>query len=282
MSDKKTALRLAKNKVFKFIVVLFSLGSIIPLLFILLYIFKKGIGVINWKFLVGLPKPPGVTGGGIANAIVGTLMLILVASLFAIPLGVSGGVFLSEYRKSKLAYFTRLSVEILQGIPSIVIGIIAYLWVVKPMGKFSAFSGGIALGMIMLPMVVRSSEEVLKLVPRTLKEASLALGIPYHRTILRVAVPSALPGIVSGVLLGIARIAGETAPLLFTAFGNQFMNWNLFKPVNSLPLLIFNYAMSPYDEWQRAAWGASVILVIIVLLGNIISRMIVNKWKTRF
>ncbi|MBC7189484.1 phosphate ABC transporter permease PstA, partial [Candidatus Aerophobetes bacterium] len=201
---------------------------------------------------------------------------------FAVPLGVLAGIYLSEHKKGKLSYLARLCVEILQGIPSIVIGIIAYLWIVVPMRTFSALSGGIALGIMMLPVIVRTTEETLKMIPDTLKEASLALGVPYARTITKVIVPAGLSGIITGVLISIARIAGETAPLLFTAFGNPFMNLNIFKPVNSLPLLIFNYATSPYTEWHKVAWGASFVLVVIVLSLNLITKMVARKWKVQF
>ena len=175
-----------------------------------------------------------------------------------------------------------LCVEVLQGIPSIVIGIIAYIWVVKPMGTFSALSGGAALAIMMLPVIVRSTEETLNLIPDTLREASLSLGVPYYSTVLKVVLPAGISGILTGILLSVARIAGETAPLLFTAFGSPFMNYNLLKPINSLPLLIFNYATSPYPEWHSLAWGASLVLVTFVLAANIISKMFSRKWKIQF
>jgi phosphate transport system permease protein len=173
-------------------------------------------------------------------------------------------------------------VEILQGIPSIVIGIIAYVWIVMPLRTFSAVSGGIALGIMMLPIIVRSTEETLKLIPESLKEASLALGVPYYKTILKVIVPAGLSGIVTAVIISIARVAGETAPLLFTAFGNPFMNLNILKPVNSLPLLVFNYAASPYPEWHALAWGASLVLAVFVLALNVFAKVLTKKWKVQF
>jgi phosphate transport system permease protein len=282
MVEKSIKVRIAKNKIFKFIVYLLSFLTLAPLFLILFFVFQKGLRVINWNFLTQLPKPVGVEGGGIFNAIIGTLFLIIIASCIAVPLGMTAGIYLSEYRRTKLSYITRITVDILYGTPSIVIGIIAYLWIVVPMRKFSALSGGIALGLMMLPIVVRNTEEVLKLIPDYLKEASLSLGVPHYKTILKVVVPAGIPGIISGILLGISRIAGETAPLLFTAFGNPFLTFNIMKPMNSLPLLIFNYAMSPFEEWQTIAWGASVILIIIVLAGNIISRLVVAKWKVQF
>ena len=282
MADKSAGIRIIKDKIFNSVVYLLSFLSLAPLILILFFVFQKGLRVINWNFLTSLPKPVGVEGGGISNAILGTFILIAIASCIAIPLGITAGIYLSEFRRTRISYVTRIAVDILYGTPSIVIGIIAYLWVVVPMRKFSALSGGIALGLMMLPLVVRNTEEVLKLIPAYIKEASLALGVPYYKTVLKVVLPAGFPGIVSGILLGISRIAGETAPLLFTAFGNPFMNLNIFKPINSLPLLIFNYAMSPYEDWQSIAWGASVVLILIVLTGNIISRLVVKKWKVQF
>ncbi len=274
--------RLIKDRIFELVVIAFSLAALVPLFVILVYVFKKGLPVINWSFLTHLPKPVGVKGGGVANALVGTSFLVLIASVTSIPLGIWAGIYLSENKNSPISEFVRVSVDVLQATPSIVVGILAYIWLVKPIGHFSALSGGVALGIMMLPMVVRSTEEVLNLVPHYLKEASLALGVSYPRTVLKVLLPSGIPGIVSGILLGVSRVAGETAPLLFTAFGNQFMNWNILKPMNALPLLIFNYAMSPYEEWKRLAWGASVLLILLVMVGNIISRMVSEKWKVKF
>ncbi len=275
-------LRLIKDRLFMGIVLLLSFAMIAPLLLILWYIFKNGIAVISWDFLTGLPKPMGEPGGGIINALAGSLMLIAAASLTAIPVGVAAGIYLSEHRSGQLAGAVRLCVEILQGIPSIVIGIIAYAWVVVSMGSFSGFAGGIALAIMMLPVIVRATEETLKLIPESLREASLALGVPYGRTVLKVIVPAGLSGILTGVLLGIARIAGETAPLLFTAFGSPFMNLNIFKPVDSLPQMIFNYATSPYPEWHARAWGASLVLVAFVLGINFCAKVLAGKWKVRF
>ncbi len=279
---KGIKLRIFKDRLFRSAVYALSLLSLTPLFLILLYIFKRGLRVINWEFLTRLPRPVGVENGGIANAIVGTLILVFLASLLSIPPGIWAGIYLAENKNSKLAEAGRTAVDVLQGTPSIVVGIIAYLWIVKPMGRFSALAGGVALAIMMLPVVVRSTEEVVKLIPPYLKEAAFALGASYPKTILRVVLPAALPGIVSGVLLAVSRVAGETAPLLFTAFGNQFMNYNILKPVNALPLVIFNYAMSPYEEWKRLAWGASVVLILLVLAGNLISRTVVKKWKVRF
>jgi phosphate transport system permease protein len=282
MATGHISLRIFQDKLFKVLVIGFSFASILPLLFILFYIFKNGIAVINWQFLTELPKPVGETGGGISNAIIGTVMLVIISSICSIPLGIAAGIYLSEHKQGKLSYAVRLCVEILQGIPSIVIGIIAYVWIVMPLRTFSAVSGGIALGIMMLPIIVRSTEETLKLIPESLKEASLALGVPYYKTIMKVIVPAGLSGIVTAVIISIARVAGETAPLLFTAFGNPFMNLNILKPVNSLPLLVFNYAASPYPDWHALAWGASLVLAVLVLTLNVIAKVLTKKWKVQF
>jgi len=261
------------------LIIIFAFLITIPLFLIIGYIFKAGISTINWNFITNIPKPVGEIGGGIANALIGSLIIVGVAALMAIPIGIMCGIYLSENRNSKLAYWSRLAVDILQGVPSIVIGIVVYFWIVKPLGGFSAFSGSVALAIMMLPIVVRSTEETLKLLPDSLKEAALALGIPYHRVILNVIVPCGISGILSGVILSVARIAGETAPLLFTAFGNPYLAADIRKPMASLPWLIFNYATSPYDEWRNLAWGASLILLTWVLLLNIFTKVITRKWK---
>jgi phosphate transport system permease protein len=282
MKEPSIRRRIICDKSFKIVIILLTLCSILPMLFILFFIASKGISVINWRFLTELPKPVGEIGGGISNAIIGTLILIGIGSAFSIPVGILAGTFLSENRKGRLASITRLCVETLQGVPSIVIGIIAYIWLVVSMGSFSAFSGGLALGMMMLPVIITATEETLKLIPESLREASLALGVSYPRTILKVIVPAGVSGLVAGVLLSIARVAGETAPLLFTAFGSPFMNLNILKPINSLPLMIFNYATSPYPEWHTLAWGASFILIVFVLGLNLFTKVVTRRWKVQF
>ena len=209
-------------------------------------------------------------------------MLIGIGTAFFVPVGILAGIFLSENRKGKLASLTRLCVETLQGVPSIVIGIIAYIWLVVSMGSFSALSGGVALGLMMLPVIITATEQTLKLIPGSLKEASLALGVSYPRTILKVILPAGVSGIVTGILLSIARVSGETAPLLFTAFGSPFLNLNVLKPINSLPLMIFNYATSPYPEWHTLTWGASFILIILVLGLNLFTKVVTKRWKVQF
>lgn len=271
--------RKLKDNIFRGAIFFFSLLLAIPLILILFYLFKEGVTSINWEFLVNLPKPVGETGGGIANAIVGTLELIIVASIAAIPVGIAIGIFITEFHKNKLTYFVKLSVDILQGTPSVVIGMIAYLWIVRTMGTFSALSGGIALSIMMLPIIISSTEETLKLLPSSLKESSYALGVPYYSTIIRIVLPSALSGILTGIMLSLARIAGETAPLLFTAFGSPFLNFDITKPISSLPHVIFTYATSPYTEFHSLAWGASFILILFVLLMNISAKLIARKWR---
>ncbi|HEU5052431.1 MAG TPA: phosphate ABC transporter permease PstA [Hanamia sp.] len=271
-----------KSIFFKGLVITATVISTLPLLLILFYIFKQGVASINWQFLTSLPKPVGEPGGGVSNALVGSILILLVACVIAIPLSIIIGIYLSEERKSKLSYYCRLSVDVLQGIPSIVIGIIIYEWVVRPMGGFSALSGSVALALMMLPSIIKATEETLKLLPESLKEASLALGVPYYKTILKVIVPTGLSGIFTGVILSIARVIGETAPLLFTAFGNPFMTTNVLKPMSSLPLIIFNYATSPYDDWHQLAWGASMVLILMILILNIITKILQRKWKVQF
>jgi len=282
MMERQIYKRILKDRLFKGTIILLSFLTTLPLFLILFHLIKNGISSLNLEFLFNLPKPVGEKGGGIANAILGTFILILISSFLSIPIGISVGIYLSENKDKKLSRIASLVVDILQGIPSIVLGIIAYLWIVKPMGHFSAFSGGIALAIMMLPVIIKSTEETLKLVPESLKEAGLSLGAPYYKIVLFVILPSGLSGIITGVLLGVSRIAGETAPLLFTAFGNPYMNLNIFKPIESLPHLIYNYAKSPFSEWHQKAWSAAFILILIVFTLNILSKLVVKRWKVRF
>jgi phosphate transport system permease protein len=282
MTGNNTGWRLFKDSFFKGLIILLAFISMLPLLLILYHITVNGISVINWDFISQLPRPIGEAGGGVFNSIVGSIMLIILSSVLSVPFGIAAGIYLSEKSQGKMAQAIQLSVVVLQGTPSIVIGIIAYIWVVGPFQSFSALSGGIALSIMMLPVIIKSTEETLKLMPYSLKEASLALGVPYYKTILKVILPTGLSGILTGILLSVARITGETAPLLFTAFGNQFMNYNVLKPIDSLPYRIFYYAMSPYPEWHTFAWGASFILVVVVLSFNLIARGIAIKWKVQF
>lgn len=277
--QKRLSFRLIKNRIFKGVIFFLAFLITVPLFAIIFYVLKTGISKISWHFITNIPKPVGETGGGIANALIGSLMIVLVSAIIAIPIGILCGIYLSENRSGRLSYWSRLAVDVLQGTPSIVIGIVIYFWIVKPSGGFSALSGSAALAIMMLPIIIRSTEETLKLLPSSLKEAGLALGLPYHKVMLRIIVPCGFSGILSGAMLSVARVAGETAPLLFTAFGNPYIATNLLKPMQSLPLLIFNYATSPYDEWHDLAWGASLILLIWVLLLNITTKLITKKWK---
>jgi len=279
--EAKIGFRNVKSMIFKSVVVFFAFVITIPLIIILLYIIKQGAGQVNWHFLSNVPAPVGEKGGGIANALLGTLLMVVMASIVAIPVGMLTGIYLSENPGTKLAYYSGLCVDILQGVPSIVVGIVVYFWIVKPLGTFSAISGSVALAIMMLPIVIRSTEQTLRLLPASLKEAALSLGVPYHRVILKVIVPCGFAGILSGITLSIARIIGETAPLLFTAFGNPYLSGAVTKPMESLPHLIFTYATSPYDDWHDLAWGASFILLVFVLVLNIFTKVITRKWKVQ-
>ena len=276
----KIKYRIGKSGAFQALTILLACSCVIPLIAILAYIIRAGVTKINWSFITNIEKPVGEIGGGVAHALVGSLIIILMAAIIAVPVGILCGIYLGENRNSKLAYWSRLSVDILQGVPSIVIGIVVYIWLVKPFG-YSAISGSIALAIMMLPIVVKSTEETLKLLPDNIKEAAYALGMPFHRVILKVIIPCGISGILSGVMLSVARIAGETAPLLFTAFGCQFLTTDVRKPMETLPHLIFKYAISPYNDWKDLAWGASLILLIFVLLLNFFTRLITRKWKVQ-
>jgi len=248
------------------------------LFFILGYITYHGFAALNWDFFTKLPKPVGETGGGMANAIVGTVKLLFLASLIGVPIGFLGGVYLSEYgRKNTLGFLIRYAADILNGIPSIVMGIFAYTIVVLPMGHFSTVAGGVALGIMMIPIAVRSAEEFLKLVPDSIREAGLALGLSEWKVVSLLVVPTALRGIVTGIMLDLARVAGETAPLLFTAFSNRFWSRGWLEPIASLPVMIYTYAIAPYDDWHRQAWAAGMVLLMLVLGANLLSRLILHR-----
>ncbi len=285
--------RMLKNRLFTAGMIALSALAVAPLVFILAYIVIRGASSINWTFLTSLPAPVGESGGGIANALLGTGISVAIAAAISIPPGVVAGVFLSEKsavgavphrgkRAARLGALTRFSMETLMGVPSIVIGIVAYAWVVKPLGHFSALSGGVALSMIMLPVIALTTEETLRLIPSTLKEAAFALGVPYRRVIWKVIVPAGMSGIVTGALLAVARGAGETAPLLFTSFGSPFLTANPLGPMASLPLTVFTYATSPYPQWHDLAWGASFVLLVFILSLNLITKLVTSRWKIRF
>jgi len=250
--------------------------ALVPLFLILGHLLIRGMTALDLNFFTQLPKPVGEPGGGMANAIVGTLILIALACVLGLPVGILAGMYLAEYGEHKLGWTIRFAADVLNGVPSIVIGIFAYTLVVVPMKGFSAYAGGLALGVMMIPVVTRTTEEIVRLVPHSLREASLALGVPVWRTTLKVVMRTARAGIVTGVLLAIARIAGETAPLLFTAFGNRFWHQSLAQPIASLTVQIYTYAISPFEDWQRQAWGGAVVLIGLVLLSSLAVRLLVR------
>ena len=237
----------------------------------------KGATSLHWSFFTQLPAPVGEIGGGIANAIVGTGKLLLLAALIGIPVGLLGAVYLAEFASSTSAFFIRYATDLLNGVPSIVIGIFAYTVIVLPMHHFSALAGGFALGVMMVPIILRSCEEFLRNVPRSLREGSMALGASKWRTIARVVIPAASSGILTAILLSLARVAGETAPLIFTAFGNQFWPHGLNQPTAALPVVIYNYALSPYDDWHRQAWAAGLVLILLVVATNVLTRLLLQR-----
>ncbi len=271
-----------KDRVFFIIIIALSVITLIPLILILYYITVNGVSFLSIDLLTKLPKATGEAGGGIANAIIGSVIIVFFSALIAIPIGILSGIYLSEHTESRLGQFARVAVDVLQGVPSIILGIIAYVWLVIPMGGFSAISGSIALSMMMLPLIIKNTEETLRLIPYSVKEAAYSLGVPYYKVVLKVVLPAGLSGILTGVLIGIARITGETAPLLFTAFGNPFTELNPLKPMETIPHIIFTYATSPYTDWQNIAWGASFILVSFVLILNLIAKVVASKWKVKF
>ncbi|HVP38989.1 MAG TPA: phosphate ABC transporter permease PstA [Candidatus Saccharimonadales bacterium] len=251
--------------------------ALVPLISILAFIVSQGARAINLDFFIRLPKPVGEAGGGMANAILGTLELVGLACVLGLPVGILGGAFLSEYGNSPLAPAARFTADVLSGVPSIVVGVFVFALVVRPMHGFSAFAGGVALAILMVPTVMRTTEELMRLVPGSLREAALALGVSHWRTVLLVVLQNARGGIVMGVMLAIARIAGETAPLLFTALGNRFWSFELNQPIAALPMQIFTYAISPFDDWHRQAWAGALVLVVLVLAVNLVARVAVRQ-----
>jgi phosphate transport system permease protein len=254
--------------------------AVAVLFFILGYLVYHGGTSINWAFFTRLPAPVGEIGGGMANAIVGSAKLLFLASLFGVPIGFFGGIYLSEFSNSSVAFVVRYAADLLNGVPSIVIGIFAYALVVLPFKHFSTLAGAFALGLMMIPITLRSTEEFLHSVPRALREGSMALGASKWRTIMSVVVPAAYRGIMTAILLALARVAGETAPLLFTAFGNRYWSPGVSQPTASLPVMIFTYAISPYDDWHRQAWAAGLVLLALILIVNIFARAILSRGGT--
>jgi len=246
--------------------------AVLPLLFILGTLLTRGAGSLNLDFFVKTPVPAGESGGGVLHAIVGTLLMVGMACVLGLPIGIGAGIYASEWPGTRLARATRFIADVLNGTPSIVIGVFAWTFIVARQGHFSGFAGSAALAVIMIPMVMRTTEEMVKLVPQSLREAALALGFPRWRTSLKVVLPSCLPGIVTGVLLAVARVSGETAPLLFTALGNDYLRADLRQPLAALPLVVYKYATGPYDDWHRLAWAAALVLILLVLLLSLASR----------
>jgi phosphate transport system permease protein len=251
--------------------------ALVPLAFVLFYVVSQGISSVNVDFFTRMPKPVGEPGGGMANAIVGTLILAGLGSLLAVPVGVLSGIYMSEYAGTRLSAIIRFAADTLNGVPSIVIGVFVYGIAVLPFKQFSAMAGGVALGIMMIPIISRTTEELLLLVPGTMREGALALGATRARAVFTVVLPAALPGIITGIVLALARIAGETAPLLFTAFNNRFFNTNLRQPISSLTVQIYAYASSPYEDWHRQAWAGALVLVTIVFLCSIFARLATRR-----
>jgi phosphate transport system permease protein len=265
--------RRVANTLMVAIMYLAAVLATLPLVLILYHLVRQGTAALSLDFFTRMPAPPGTAGGGLANAIIGTLILIGLASAVGLPVGIGAGLYLAEHRGTRLATVTRFLSDVLNGLPSIVMGIFAWQFLVRPFGGFSAMSAGVALGAMMIPLVTRATEEMIRLVPVSLREAALALGYSQARTSLSIVLRTAMPGIVTGALVAVARIAGETAPLLFTAFGNQFWSTALDEPIDALPLRIFYYATSPYDEWISLAWAGALVLIGIVLVISVVARV---------
>jgi phosphate transport system permease protein len=248
-----------------------------PLIAIFGYLVYRGVGSINWAFLTQTPRPVGEAGGGMANAIVGSVFILSLASLLGVPVGVGAGIYLAEYGSNRFGDAIRFTADVLNGVPSIVIGIVAYSMVVLYQKHFSALAGGVALAIMMIPTITRTTEEMLRLVPQALREAAYGLGVSRWRTTLSITLRTATSGVITGIMLAFARVAGETAPLLFTAFGNQFWNLKVSEPTAALPLQIFNYAISPYDEWHKQAWAGALVLIILIVTAVAAVRLAVRR-----
>ncbi len=270
-------MRKLKSNVIVFLCGAAVVAALVPLAMILFYVVSHGAAAMNWAFFTEMPRPVGEPGGGMANAIAGTLLLIGIAGFIAVPIGILAGVHLAEYGGTRFAFAVRFAADVLNGVPSIVIGIFAYGLVVLPVHRFSALAGGFALSIMMVPIVTRTTEELLRLVPSGLREGALALGATRTRAMFTVILPAALPGILTGILVALARIAGETAPLLFTAFNNRFWSTSLTQPIASLTVQVFTYAISPYAEWHRQAWAGAFILVSLILILSIVARLITRR-----
>jgi phosphate transport system permease protein len=265
------------SKVVVWLCALAVVVALVPLAFILFFVVKQGVMALNVDFFTRMPVPVGEAGGGIANAIVGTMMLIALGAVFAVPVGIISGVYIAEFPDTRLATAARFAADTLNGVPSIVIGVFVYGLAVLPFKQFSALAGGLALGVMMIPIITRTTEELLKLVPVSLREGALALGATRGWATISVMMPAAAPGIITGIVLALARIAGETAPLLFTAFNNRFFSMRLGEPISSLTVQVFTYAISPYEEWHRQAWAGALVLVVMVLLCSILARVATRR-----
>ena len=266
--------RKAKSTLMTSLSLLSVIVAVVPLFLIFFYTLLQGVSAINIDFFVQMPKPVGETGGGMANALVGTGILLGLGSIIGLPVSIMAGIYLAENENAAFAKIVRFLTDVLSGIPSIVVGVVAYMLVVIPMKQFSAIAGGVALGILMIPTATRTTEEMIKLVPNVFREGALALGIPRWKATLRIILPNALKGITTGVLLAIARAAGETAPLIFTALGNRFWSTDIAHPMASLTVFIFDYAKAPFDDWNRQAWGAAFVLIVLIFIVNISFRFI--------
>jgi phosphate transport system permease protein len=281
MNNYHRLLRKFKNYLFTLIVIASSLIVLVPLFMIVKFVFIQGASSLNLDFFTAMPKPVGETGGGMKHAILGTMYIVTLGAIISVPIGVTCGVYLSEFSKSKLAKTLKITVDLLAGIPSIVIGIFAYLMIVVPLKSFSALAGGFALSIIMLPIIIKTSEEILKLVPNHIREAGLALGLPRWKVILFIILKGEVSNLLTGVILAISRASGETAPLLFTAFGNMFLSYDLKQPMATLPVQIYTYAISPFKDWQRQAWGGAFVLMTIILTMNLFARFVLSRIKDK-
>ena len=274
----RTRLRWLGDKTATFLAVLSTLLVILPLVAIFVYLILKGASSLNLAFFTQIPKPVGEVGGGMANAIVGSVTLLVIASLLGVPIGIGGGIYLAEFgRGTKFANAVRFTADVLNGVPSIVMGLAAYALIVVPQHHFSALAGGVALGIMMIPTVCRTTEEMLLMVPHAVREAALGLGVPNWRSVLSITVKTASPGIITGCMLAFARVAGETAPLIFTALGNDFWSTSLNEPIAALPLQIYVYAISPYDDWHRLAWAGSLVLIVLIVLAVSLVRFVTSR-----
>jgi phosphate transport system permease protein len=275
---RNNARRTATNYFITGLSILATVIVIVPLIAILFYLVYKGASSLNLAFFTHIPAPVGEQGGGMANSIVGSAIILALASLMGVPVGIAAGVYLAEFGRGKaLATAVRFTADVLNGVPSIVMGISAYSLIVVRQNHFSALAGGVALAIMMVPTITRTTEEMLATVPHAIREAALGLGVPKWRTAVSVSLRTASPGIITGCMLAFARVAGETAPLLFTAFGNQFWSWNLNEPIAALPLQIYVYAVSPYDEWHRLAWAGALVLIVLIMVSVTLVRIFANR-----